>query len=127
MIEFGFVRLIKIVLNFLQDLIKVGQKCPEKREPQKRLASEVTQLVHGIKGLDIAEKTTQILYNKNDGDLLKTLRTLSKYEMQQIFQSAGYLRLVHQPGWTILDLAMKLNVFFKSEKADQKFIESGAV
>ena len=124
MIEFGFVRLIKNVSNFLQDLIKVGQKCPEKREPQKRLASEVTQLVHGVKGLEIAEKTTQILYNKNDDDLLKTLRTLSKYEMQQMFQSAGYLRIIYQPGWTILDLAMKLNVF-KNEKAGQKFIESG--
>ena len=110
--------------NSLQDLIKVGQKCPEKREPQKRLASDVVQLVHGVKGLEIAEKTTTILYNKNDDDLLKTLRTLSKYEMQQVFQSAGYLRIIYKPGWTVLDLAMNLNVF-KSEKAGQKFIESG--
>ena len=73
-----------------QDLIKVGQKYPEKREPQIRLASEVTQLVHGLKGLEIAEKTTQILYNKSDQDVLKALRTLSKTEMQHIFQSANH-------------------------------------
>ena len=107
-----------------QDLIKVGQKYPEKREPQIRLASEVTQLVHGLKGLEIAEKTTQILYNKSDQDVLKALRTLSKNDMQHIFQSAKYVRTIYQPGLTILDLAMKLNVF-KKEKNAQKIIESG--
>jgi len=110
--------------NEIKDLIKVGQKYPEKREPQIRLASEVTQLVHGLKGLEIAEKTTQILYNKSDQDVLKALRTLSKNDMQHIFQSAKYVRTIYQPGLTILDLAMKLNVF-KSEKNAQKIIESG--
>ena len=103
---------ISIFIFFhLQDLVKVGQKHPEKREPQIRLASEVTQLVHGSKGLEIAEKTTQILYNKNDQDVLKSLRSLTKDQMSQIFQSAAYCQIIYQPGLTILDLAVKLKVF----------------
>ena len=115
---------IYIYSNFLQDLIKVGQKHPEKREPQIRLASEVTKLVHGSKGLQIAEKTTKILYNNSDQDILKTLRSLTKDQMKEIFQSAAYCQMIYQPGLKVLDLAVKLKIF-KSEKIAQNFIEKG--
>ena len=115
---------VYIYSNFLQDLIKVGQKHPEKREPQIRLASEVTKLVHGLKGLEMAEKTTQILFNNSDQEVLKTLRSLNKDQMRQIFQSAAYCQMIYKPGLSILDLALKLKVF-KGEKQAQKIIEAG--
>ena len=73
----------------------------------------------------MAEKTTQILYNKNDQDMLKVLRNLTKSEMRKIFQSAAYCQLIYQPGLSILDFAVKLRIF-KNEKVAQKSIEAGA-
>ena len=105
-------------------MIKVGQRHPEKREPQIRLASEVTKLVHGSKGLQIAEKTTKILYNNSDQDILKTLRSLTKDQMKEIFQSAAYCQMIYQPGLKVLDLAVKLRIS-KNEKIAQNLIEKG--
>jgi len=108
----------------IKDIVKIGQKNPEKREAQMKLASEVTALVHGPKGVDIAVKTTQILYGKSDQEVLKTLRTLSQNEMKKVFQSAAYTRLIYQPGLTVLDLAVKLRAF-KSEKIGHQIISNG--
>ena len=113
-----------VSISLLQDLIKVGQRHPEKREPQIRLASEVTKLVHGSKGLQIAEKTTKILFNNSDQDILKTLRSLTKDQMKEIFQSAAYCQMIYQPGLKVLDLAVKLKIS-KNEKIAQNLIEKG--
>ena len=72
----------------------------------------------------MAEKTTQILFNNSDQEVLKTLRSLNKDQMRQIFQSAAYCQMIYKPGLSILDLALKLKVF-KGEKQAQKIIEAG--
>ena len=108
----------------IQDVIKLQKQRPEKREAQLKLASEVTKLVHGQKGLDLAFKTTEILYNKNQGQVLDTLRSISKDELKSIFQSAAYVKMIMQPGMTILQFAMKLQCF-KNEKIAQDIIQSG--
>ena len=108
----------------IQDVIKLQKQKPEKREAQLKLASEVTKLVHGQKGLDLAFKTTEILYNKNPSQVLDTLRSISKDELKSIFQSAAYVKMIMQPGMTILQFAMKLQCF-KNEKIAQDIIQSG--
>ena len=108
----------------IQDVIKLQKQRPEKREAQLKLASEVTKLVHGQKGLDLAFKTTEILYNKNPSQVLDTLRSISKDELKIIFKSAAYVKMIIQPGMTILQLAMKLQCF-KNEKIAQDVIQSG--
>lgn len=40
----------------IQHLMQLHCNQPEKREPQKRLAAEVTKLVHGQEGLDSAKR-----------------------------------------------------------------------
>ena len=108
----------------IQDVMRVQKQKPEKREAQLKLAAEVTKLVHGQKGLDIAIKTTEILYNKDASKVIETIRTLSKDELKRIFQSAAYIKMMMQPGMTILQLAMKLQCF-KNEKIAQGIIQSG--
>ena len=44
--------------------------------------------------------------------------------MKSIFQSAAYVKLVNQPGLTLLDFAMKLRCF-KNEKSAQDVIQTG--
>ncbi len=53
---------------------KHSQK-PEKRTAQQKLAELVTRLVHGEDGLELAVKTTNVLYGS--GDTVQTLSGLS--------------------------------------------------
>ena len=60
------IKLLKI-FTFLEDdeigeIEKAMAEAPEKREAQKRLAAELTQLVHGEEGLSIALKATDVLF-----------------------------------------------------------------
>ena len=49
---------------------------------------------------------------------------MSKDEMKSIFQSASYIKMVNQPGLTLLEFAMKLRCF-KNEKSAQDVIQGG--
>lgn len=54
------------------------EKYPEKREAQKRLAREITNLVHGQKELEKAEKATEVLFGGN-------IQGFKAMEMMEIF------------------------------------------
>ncbi len=110
--------------NEIKDLMQKSSRQPEKREAQLRLAKEVTQLVHGDKGLSLALKTTDLLYGQTEQDVLETLRTLSTSELKKIFSKAASASMLFQPGMTVLDLVMKLGLF-KNEKAAQSVIQAG--
>ena len=71
---------------------------PEMRRAQTHLAKNVTLLVHGQDGLDMAEKTTNILYKKD----LDTLAKLSSNEAQEIFSGAPYVQRLFSPGTVCL-------------------------
>ena len=52
---------------------------PEKRKAQTKLAEQLTLLVHGQEGLELAKKTTSILFSGDD--VTDTLAVMSKYEI----------------------------------------------
>ncbi|MBT9164405.1 MAG: Tyrosine--tRNA ligase 1 [candidate division WS2 bacterium] len=62
-------------INSYQESI---EKYPEKREAQKRLAKEITALVHGPEALEKAEKATDVLFGGN-------IRGLKANEILEIF------------------------------------------
>ncbi len=57
----------------IEDLIIKHDQAPHMRILQKRLADEVTTLVHGTEELEKAKKATQILFGKSTSKDLKTL------------------------------------------------------
>ncbi len=57
----------------IDTLIGEHDEAPHMRVLQKRLADEVTTLVHGIEELEKAKKATQILFGKSSSEDLKTL------------------------------------------------------
>lgn len=70
------IRFLKI-FTFLEDadvhnLVTVNQENPGGREAHKTLAQEVTRLVHGIEGLEAAERITAALFQNNLSDLDET-------------------------------------------------------
>lgn len=78
-------------------------KEPEKRIPHKRLAAEVTKLVHGKEGLESAKRCTQALYNSS----IDALEAMSDQELQELFQEAPFTEVLHEPGTRVLDACLK--------------------
>jgi len=93
-----------------------------KRLPHKKLAEEVTLLVHGRRGLELAEKTTSVLYETEN--IGQTLANLSKADLKEIFSQAPHFKFFSSSQTSVLDLAIKL-ACFKNEKAAIDAISQG--
>ncbi|XP_048863064.1 tyrosine--tRNA ligase, mitochondrial-like [Brienomyrus brachyistius] len=72
---------------------------PGRRPAQRRLAAEVTKLVHGKEGLENAKRCTNVLYH----DSLQALEQMSDAELKELFKEAPFLELLLEPGTTVLE------------------------
>ena len=77
-------------------------------------------LVHGQAGLEMAQKTTNILYHQD----LQTLASLSLDQARDVFTGAPFLQRLFSPGLTVLDLANKVGCF-RTEKDALRIIRAG--
>lgn len=104
----------------IDSVLEKHRNAPEKRLAQSTLATHVTEIVHGQKGLQLAENTTDILY-KGQAD---KLATMSSDDLKSVMGQAAYTRLLFTPGMSILDLAMKVGCFHNEADA-QRIIAAG--
>ncbi|GAB0095386.1 Tyrosine--tRNA ligase [Sergentomyia squamirostris] len=104
-------RLLKLFtfvpLRKISELMERHKSTPEAREAQKKLAQEVTVLIHGEDGLKTAENVSEALYGGN----IQTLGELSYEDVKTTFQGATITELVMEPGFSVLDVAMKAKCF----------------
>jgi tyrosyl-tRNA synthetase len=91
----------------LYSLIQEHKRVPEAREAQKKLAEDLTLLIHGEDGLKKAQKISKALY---DGDV-NALGEMDVNEVQSLFSGAEYRQFYMEPGTTLLDLGMKAECF----------------
>nr|XP_056703733.1 tyrosine--tRNA ligase, mitochondrial [Euleptes europaea] len=89
----------------INHIMEMHNREPEKWGPQKRLAAEVTKLVHGKEGLESAKRCTRALYYSNTD----ALESMSDLELQELFREAPYIEMLYEPGITVLDLCRKAN------------------
>ncbi|XP_032077873.1 tyrosine--tRNA ligase, mitochondrial [Thamnophis elegans] len=106
----------------IDHIMQVHAKEPEKRGPQKRLAAEVTKLVHGRNGLESAKRCTRAIYHSN----VDALESMSDEELQELFREAPYIEMLLEPGTTVLDLCRKANAIADGPKG-YRDITVGAV
>ncbi|XP_061494721.1 tyrosine--tRNA ligase, mitochondrial [Rhineura floridana] len=106
----------------INHIMEMHAKEPEKWAPQKRLAAEVTKLVHGKEGLESAKRCTRALYYSD----ISALETMSDQELQELFREAPYVELMLEPGTTVLDLCRKANAIADGPKG-YRDITSGGV
>lgn len=106
---FTFLPLPEIV-----EILKQHKRTPELREPQRKIAENVTLLIHGQKGLEKAEVVTKALYQ---GDI-KVLGDLSAAELKEIFKGAPYQEMLLESGLSVYNLAMKTKCFPTERKID---------
>ena len=69
-----------------QDLLKMQSRSPERHHPQKKLAEQLTLLVHGSAGLTSALTTTKILYDKD----ISALAEIPPHEVSKVFSQVRY-------------------------------------
>uniref|UniRef100_A0A1B0DBD8 Tyrosine--tRNA ligase n=1 Tax=Phlebotomus papatasi TaxID=29031 RepID=A0A1B0DBD8_PHLPP len=99
---FTFVPLRKIT-----EIMEQHKRVPELREAQKKLAQEVTLLIHGQEGLKTAENVSEALYGGN----IDILGELTYDDVKVTFQGATLTELLMEPGLSVLDVALKAKCF----------------
>ncbi|EFB24630.1 hypothetical protein PANDA_004722, partial [Ailuropoda melanoleuca] len=105
----------------IDHLMQLHDKEPEKRGPQKRLAAEVTKLVHGQEGLDSAKRCTQALYHSS----IDALEVMSDQELRELFKEASFSELVLDPGTSVLDTCRKANAIPDGPRGYRMITEGG--
>ncbi|XP_058414512.1 tyrosine--tRNA ligase, mitochondrial isoform X2 [Diceros bicornis minor] len=105
----------------IDHIMHLHVKEPEKRGPQKRLAAEVTKLVHGQEGLDSAKRCTQALYHSS----IDALEVMSDQELRELFREASFSELVLDPGTSILDTCRKANAIPDGPRGYRMITEGG--
>ncbi|XP_010116351.1 PREDICTED: tyrosine--tRNA ligase, mitochondrial [Chlamydotis macqueenii] len=108
-------------LEEIDHIMEMHAKEPEKWGPQKRLAAEVTKLVHGREGLESAKRCTKALYYSS----IEALEAMSDQELQELFKQAPSAELMLEPGMNILDLCRKANAIPDGPSGYQKITDGG--
>ncbi|XP_019613508.1 PREDICTED: tyrosine--tRNA ligase, mitochondrial-like [Branchiostoma belcheri] len=87
----------------IADIMRKHSNHPENRLAQKKLAEQVTILVHGVSGLESALRCTKALYEGG----LDVLQRLTEEEMKLLFSEAPTTEMVLEPGLSLLDVLVK--------------------
>jgi tyrosyl-tRNA synthetase len=104
----------------VEELERASEREPERRHAQRRLAQEVTRLVHGAAAVAEAEAAADKLFG---GDL----STMSVTELLQIFQSVPSSDLASvESGWTIVELLVRAGVTASKGEA-ARLIKGGGI
>ncbi|XP_049981085.1 tyrosine--tRNA ligase, mitochondrial isoform X1 [Alexandromys fortis] len=105
----------------IDHIMQLHIKEPEKRGAQKRLAAEVTKLVHGQEGLDSAKRCTQALYHSS----IEALEVMSDQELKELFREASFSELVLEPGTSVIDTCRKANAIPDGPRGYRMITEGG--
>lgn len=109
-------------LTEVEKVMELQRQEPGKRPAQKRLAAEVTKLVHGKEGLESARRCTNALFHSN----VQALTQMSDEELQELFREAPFHELLLEPGTTVLD-ACRLAEAIPQGPKGYRMISEGAV
>ncbi|XP_069484295.1 tyrosine--tRNA ligase, mitochondrial [Ambystoma mexicanum] len=106
----------------IKHIMEMHANEPERRIPHKRLAAEVTKLVHGRAGLESAKRCTKALYNSS----IEALEVMSDEELQELFTEAPFAEFLFESGTTVLDMCRKMNAIPEGARGHE-IIATGGV
>ncbi len=96
---------------------------PHKRESQKRLAEEITRLIHGTQGLAKAKQATDIFFGAE-------ISSLSDHDLKQIFADVPSsdlpLEKLSGEGWPLIDALVESGLA-KSKGEARRAIKEGGI
>ncbi|XP_061109067.1 tyrosine--tRNA ligase, mitochondrial [Conger conger] len=88
----------------VEQVMEHQRQDPGRRLAQKRLAAEVTKLVHGSEGLESAKRCTSALFHSS----LQALQQMSDSELQELFREAPFCELLLEPGTSVLETCRRV-------------------
>ncbi|XP_068459410.1 tyrosine--tRNA ligase, mitochondrial [Clinocottus analis] len=106
----------------VERLMEQQREDPGKRLAHKRLAAEVTKLVHGKEGLESAKRCTNALYHSS----VQALEEMNDDELQELFSEAPFNELLLEPGTTVIDACRRVNAIPQGPRGYQ-MVSDGAV
>ncbi len=111
----------------IEDLVREHNGNPGARPLQKRLAKEVTTLVHSEKDYEAAVEASQILFSNSAGEALKALDEQTLLDIFDGVPRFSISKAELETGIPVLDiLAIKTSVFPSKGEA-RKMIQGGGV
>ncbi|KAK7117164.1 hypothetical protein R3I94_022658 [Phoxinus phoxinus] len=105
----------------VEKVMEQQRRDPGKRTAHKRLAAEVTKLVHGKEGLESAKRCTNALYHSS----IQALEQMSDTELQQLFREAPFHELFLDPGSTVLDACRRAQAIPEGPRGYQMIQDGG--
>jgi tyrosyl-tRNA synthetase len=109
--------------DFIDNLILEHNTNKNKKILQKVLAEEVTRFVHGQDELDLAIKTSQVLFSDNTEEVL---RSLSNEEIEKVLVGVPTSEVsIDIENFGIFDLLVKCNIFDSKGSAKRMFDNGG--
>ncbi|OQV25441.1 Tyrosine--tRNA ligase, mitochondrial [Hypsibius exemplaris] len=106
----------------IADIMAQQTAKPELRKAHKKLADQVTLLVHGDKGLELAQRATEAFF----GSDIKALASLDPGVVSDIFGRAFVSNLNFTSGITVFDVVMRAKCF-ADERDARRVIAAGGV
>ncbi|XP_029288805.1 tyrosine--tRNA ligase, mitochondrial [Cottoperca gobio] len=106
----------------VERLMEQQREDPGKRLAHKRLAAEVTKLVHGKEGLESAKRCTNALYHSS----IQALEEMSDEELRELFRESPFHELLLEPGTTVIDACRRINAIPEGPRGYQMVL-AGAV
>ncbi|XP_007231642.2 tyrosine--tRNA ligase, mitochondrial [Astyanax mexicanus] len=105
----------------VEKVMEQQRRDPGKRTAHKRLAAEVTKLVHGKDGLETAKRCTNALYNSS----IEALEQMDDVELKELFREAPFKEFFLEPGTTVLDACRRAQVIPEGPKGFQMITDGG--
>jgi tyrosyl-tRNA synthetase len=113
--------------ELISNLIEDHHKIPHERLLQKRLAEEVTLMVHSLEDFDSAVEASQILFGKGTTESLKRMNEstfLSVFEGVPVFDIR---RNIFQQGVNVTDLCAEHSKVFASKGELRRLVQGGGL
>ncbi|MDE7115440.1 MAG: tyrosine--tRNA ligase [Muribaculaceae bacterium] len=111
----------------IEQLVREHEENPGARPLQKRLAKEVTTMVHSEKDYEAAVEASQILFSNNAGEALKALDEQTLLDIFDGVPRFAISKAELEEGIPVLDLLAVKTQVFPSKGEARKMVQGGGV
>lgn len=114
----------------IEYLDRCRQERPHLRETQKRLAEELTRLIHGEKALEAARRVTATLFLQSSEDMRSALHGLTDDDLSAIFAEFPVRELprerLHGRGLPLIEALLEAGLVRSRSEARRLIVQGGA-
>lgn len=115
-----------IPVDEIEELIRLHDEAPHQRSLQKRLAEEITMMVHSKEDLDFAQQASNILFGKDTTEALAALNEKQLLEVMEGVPQVTFQRESLKDGVDLVQFLADTGIFSSKGEA-RKMLQQGGV